>query len=166
VLINLRSAAPASPITSCRALRCEVHNEIHPSERQDPAIAFFLRRVQRAARRELPAGCHHKPHLLRLPMLRRAPGRCGRDNPRLCEGIMITTGAAVCGPRHISNPCDLTLGNQERVVTYYEVATNGHGRVDLCTGRLEPRWRRAVHSAKPTLRRSPRSEPRQREWCR
>jgi hypothetical protein len=64
---------------------------------------------------------------------------------------MITTGAAVCGPRHISNPCDLALSNQERVVTYYEVATNGHGRVDLCTGRLEPRWRRAVHAANPHL---------------
>ena len=31
-------------------------------------------------------------------------------------------------------------------MTYYEVATNTRGRVDLCTGRLQPRWRRAVHT--------------------
>jgi hypothetical protein len=54
---------------------------------------------------------------------------------------MITTGATVCDPNRISNPCDLTLGNQERAATYYAVATNAHGRVDLCTGRLEPCWR-------------------------
>jgi len=137
------------PIPSRRVLRCEVYNEIRPSERQDPAIAFFLRRVQRPDRRELPAGRHHKPHLLRLPMLRRAPGWHGCDNSRLCEGIMITTGATVCGPNPVSNPCDPTLkislakrGARERVVTYYEVATKAHGRVDLCTGRLEPCWRR------------------------
>jgi hypothetical protein len=108
VLINLRSAAPASPITSCRALHCEVHIEIRPSERQDPAIKFILRRVQRADRRELPAGRHDKPHLLRLWMLRRAPGWCGRDNSRLCEGIMITT-SGVWGPNRVANPCHLTL---------------------------------------------------------
>ena len=31
-------------------------------------------------------------------------------------------------------------------MTYYEVATNTHGRIDLCTGRLQPRWHRAVHT--------------------
>jgi hypothetical protein len=50
---------------------------------------------------ELPAGRRHKPHLLRLPMLRRAPGWHGCDNSRLCEGIMITTGATVCGPNRL-----------------------------------------------------------------
>jgi hypothetical protein len=78
---------------------------------------------------------------------------------------MITTGAAVCGPRHISNPCDLAAGNQERVVSYYEVATNGHGRVDPCTGRLEPRWRRAVHSAaRPINEVIERDLPDVRQW--
>jgi hypothetical protein len=54
---------------------------------------------------------------------------------------MITTSAAVCGPKRVSSPCDSTWGNQERAATYYAVATNAHGRVDLCTGRLEPCWR-------------------------
>jgi hypothetical protein len=64
---------------------------------------------------------------------------------------MITTSAAVGGPKHVSNPCDLTLGNQERVVTYYEVATNAHGRVDLCTGRLEPCWRGRPITKRPVV---------------
>jgi hypothetical protein len=34
-------------------------------------------------------------------------------------------------------------------MTYYEVATNAHGRIDLCTGRLQPRWHRAVHTGNP-----------------
>jgi hypothetical protein len=85
---------------------------------------------------------------------------------------VIPTSAAVYGRKLVSSYCDVTVGppfgsppNQERAMTYYEVATNTRGRVDLCTGRLQPRWRRAVHTGNPMSRGLLRSEPRRLERC-